>query len=260
MSTRTPTRGPTLRTGAARHSGGMSINMYLINVILVLMVIRQIREHSLDLRALAVPVLAVAAAAVFFLHSVPGGGNDIALELLGVSAGAAMGAVGGLATRLSTPRMSAVASHGSPASRKAARAASTRSLRPPPSSPRYAMPRLATAAPSSARRAPDRAGTDDPIRTEGLSEQIASQQPVLKAGCPGRRIVGGRPVFRDRVRGLGELVRFGGEQHRRAAREFTAERADGDRSWLWWSRPHRRGRFGNPVYVDGLEPAERGGR
>ena len=74
--------------------------MYVINAILVLMVVRQIREHSLDLRALAVPVLAVGAAAVMFLHSVPGGGNDIALELLGVSAGVAMGAIGGLATRL----------------------------------------------------------------------------------------------------------------------------------------------------------------
>ena len=74
--------------------------MYLINAILVLMVIRQIREHSLDLRALAVPVLTVAAAAVMFLHSVPAGGNDLALELLGVTAGAAMGAIGGLATRL----------------------------------------------------------------------------------------------------------------------------------------------------------------
>ena len=86
--------------GAARHSDDMSMNMYLINALLVLMVIRQVREHSLDLRALAVPLLAVAAAAVMFLHSVPAGGNDIALELLGVSAGAAMGAAGGLATRL----------------------------------------------------------------------------------------------------------------------------------------------------------------
>src|SRR5260370_7450715 len=91
VSTRTPTRGPTRRTGAARHPDGMSMNMYLINAILVLMVIRQIREHSLDLRALAVPVLAVAAAAVMFLHSVPVGGNDIALELLGVTAGAPIG-------------------------------------------------------------------------------------------------------------------------------------------------------------------------
>ena len=74
--------------------------MYLINAILVLMVIRQIREHSLDLRALAVPVLAVGATAVMFLHSVPAGGNDLVLELAGVAAGAAMGAIGGLATRL----------------------------------------------------------------------------------------------------------------------------------------------------------------
>ena len=86
--------------GAARHADGMNINMYVINAILVLMVVRQIREHSLDLRSLAVPVLAVGAAAVMFLHSVPGGGNDIALELAGVLAGAAMGAVGGVATRL----------------------------------------------------------------------------------------------------------------------------------------------------------------
>jgi hypothetical protein len=76
------------------------MNIYLINALLVLLVVRQIREHQLDLRALAVPVLAVAAAAVMFLHSVPGGGSDIALDLAGVSAGAAMGAVGGLATRL----------------------------------------------------------------------------------------------------------------------------------------------------------------
>src|SRR5580700_8908290 len=76
------------------------MNIYLINALLVLLVVRQIREHQLDLRALAVPVLAVAAAAVMFLHSVPVGGSDITLDLVGVSAGAAMGAIGGLATRL----------------------------------------------------------------------------------------------------------------------------------------------------------------
>ena len=78
----------------------MNINMYVINAILILMVIRQVREHPLDLRSLAVPVLAVGCAAVLFLHSVPGGGNDIGLELTCVLAGAVMGAVGGLATRV----------------------------------------------------------------------------------------------------------------------------------------------------------------
>ena len=76
------------------------MNIYLINALLILLVVRQIREHQLDLRALAVPVLAVAAAAVMFLHAVPAGGSDIALDLLCTSAGAAMGAIGGLATRL----------------------------------------------------------------------------------------------------------------------------------------------------------------
>jgi hypothetical protein len=74
--------------------------MYVINAILVLMVIRQIREHPLDLRSLAGPVLAVGAAAVLFLHSVPGGGNDVLLETACVAAGAAMGALAGLTTHL----------------------------------------------------------------------------------------------------------------------------------------------------------------
>ena len=80
------------------------MNVYLINALLVLLVIRQIREHPLGLRALAVPVLAVGAAAVMFLHAVPGGGSDLALDLLCVSGGAAMGAIGGLATRRGSRR------------------------------------------------------------------------------------------------------------------------------------------------------------
>jgi hypothetical protein len=76
------------------------MNIYLINALLVLLVVRQIREHQLDLRALAVPVLAVAAAAVMFLHAVPGGGSDLTLDLACVLAGAAMGAIGALATHL----------------------------------------------------------------------------------------------------------------------------------------------------------------
>jgi hypothetical protein len=77
-----------------------NISMYLINAILILMVVRQIREHPLDLRSMAAPVIAVGVAAVLFLHSVPLGGNDIALEAACVLAGAAMGTAGGLATRL----------------------------------------------------------------------------------------------------------------------------------------------------------------
>jgi hypothetical protein len=35
-----------------------------------------------------------------FLHSIPAGGSDLVLEAAGVAAGAAMGAIGGAATRL----------------------------------------------------------------------------------------------------------------------------------------------------------------
>jgi hypothetical protein len=77
-----------------------NINVYVINALLVLMVIRQIREHPLDLRSLGIPVLAVGAAAALFLHSVPTGGNDVALEMACVLAGMLMGAIGGFATHL----------------------------------------------------------------------------------------------------------------------------------------------------------------
>jgi hypothetical protein len=77
-----------------------NITTYLVSASLILLVIRQIREHPLDARSLATPVLAVGAAAVMFLHSVPAGGSDLVLEAAGAVAGAAMGAIGGLATRL----------------------------------------------------------------------------------------------------------------------------------------------------------------
>ena len=77
-----------------------NISMYLINASLILLVIQQIREHPLDSRSLATPVLAVGCAAVMFLHSVPAGGSDLVLEAACVTAGAVMGAFGGLAARL----------------------------------------------------------------------------------------------------------------------------------------------------------------
>jgi len=77
-----------------------NITMYLINSALILMVLRQVREHPLDLRSMAGPVIAVGVAAVMFLHTIPTGGNDLLLEVAGVLAGAAFGACGGLATRL----------------------------------------------------------------------------------------------------------------------------------------------------------------
>src|ERR1700721_4143388 len=77
-----------------------NISVCLVNPSLILLVIRPIREHPLDARSLATPVLAVGCAAVLFLHSVPAGGSDLVLAAACVLTGAVMGAVGGLATRL----------------------------------------------------------------------------------------------------------------------------------------------------------------
>ena len=74
--------------------------MYVLHAILVLMVIRQIREHPLDLRSLAGPVLVVGTVAALFLHSVPTGGNDVLLYTACVAAGATMGALAGRTTHL----------------------------------------------------------------------------------------------------------------------------------------------------------------
>jgi len=84
---------------------------YIVNAILILLVIRQIREHPMDLRGLAGPVLAVGAAAVFFLRSVPAGGNDLLLELACVTAGAVMGLLSGWFTHLRRDRDGQVLGH-----------------------------------------------------------------------------------------------------------------------------------------------------
>ena len=81
-----------------------AISAYIVNALLVLLVVRQILWHRMDLRGLAGPVLAVGAAAVFFLKSVPTGGNDVWLELACVAAGAVMGCLAGLFTHLHRDR------------------------------------------------------------------------------------------------------------------------------------------------------------
>ena len=49
----------------------MNATGYIINSILVLLVLRQIRETRLDLVSLVLPVVLVGAAAAYYLHSVP---------------------------------------------------------------------------------------------------------------------------------------------------------------------------------------------
>ena len=78
----------------------MNATGYIINSILVLLVLRQIRETRLDLANLVLPVLLVGAAAAYYLHSVPTAGHDVLLDVTLGSVGLALGALCALATRL----------------------------------------------------------------------------------------------------------------------------------------------------------------
>jgi hypothetical protein len=78
----------------------VSATDYIINAILVLLVLRQIRESRLDLVSLVLPVVLVGAAAAYYLHSVPTAGNDIALDLTLAAAGAILGVACALTTRM----------------------------------------------------------------------------------------------------------------------------------------------------------------
>ena len=78
----------------------MNATGYIVNAILVLLVLRQTRATRLGLQSLVLPVLLVAGAAAYYLHSVPTAGNDIVLDVTLVAAGAALGIGCALATRV----------------------------------------------------------------------------------------------------------------------------------------------------------------
>jgi hypothetical protein len=78
----------------------VSATDYIINAILVLLVLQQIRENRLDLASLVLPVVLVGAAAAYYLHSVTSAGNDIALDLTLAAAGAILGVACALSTRM----------------------------------------------------------------------------------------------------------------------------------------------------------------
>ncbi len=78
----------------------MSATDYIINAILVLLVLRQIRENRLGLTSLVLPVVLVGAAAAYYLRSVPTAGNDVAFDVVLAVIGATLGTLCALATHL----------------------------------------------------------------------------------------------------------------------------------------------------------------
>jgi hypothetical protein len=78
----------------------MTFTDYAISIALILLVFTQIRDRRLDRRAFLVPVLAVAAAADYYLKEIPTRGHDVALYVILGTIGAAIGAAAGLATKV----------------------------------------------------------------------------------------------------------------------------------------------------------------
>jgi hypothetical protein len=78
----------------------MNATDYAVNAVLVLLVLRQVRESRLTWQILLLPVLIVIGVACYYLRSVPTGGDDLLLDLVLAAVGAALGGLCALFTRL----------------------------------------------------------------------------------------------------------------------------------------------------------------
>ena len=78
----------------------MTTTDWIIDIALIVIVLRQIREERLSLRFLLIPVAVVGYVASHYLHALPTAGNDLTLAAIGLVGGAALGIAGGLTTRV----------------------------------------------------------------------------------------------------------------------------------------------------------------
>jgi hypothetical protein len=78
----------------------MTITDWIIDIALVLIVFRQLREVRLTARTVLLPLAIMAWAGSVYLHGVPTAGNDLVLIGLLTAAGAVFGLLSGLLTRV----------------------------------------------------------------------------------------------------------------------------------------------------------------
>ena len=78
----------------------MSFSDYVFDSILVLLVLRQVRESRLDRRAILLPLGIIAWVAHTYLRALPTSGNDLLLVAALTGVGLLAGTVSGLATRM----------------------------------------------------------------------------------------------------------------------------------------------------------------
>jgi hypothetical protein len=78
----------------------MTTTDYLVDIALLLVVFRQIREGRIDARFVLIPLGIVGFVGHNYLHSIPTAGNDLLLIAVLVAVGATLGIAGGFATRV----------------------------------------------------------------------------------------------------------------------------------------------------------------
>lgn len=78
----------------------MSATDYIIDILLIGIVLRQIRPRPLTERSVLLPAALLAFAGAEYLKGFPTGGNDVVLDGVLILAGAALGSVSGMATEV----------------------------------------------------------------------------------------------------------------------------------------------------------------
>ncbi|MFB7656417.1 MULTISPECIES: hypothetical protein [unclassified Streptomyces] len=78
----------------------MTTTEWITDIVLVLVVFRQLREDRLDRKTFLIPLGIVAFVAYSYLDSVPTAGNDLVLIAVLTAVGAALGVAGGVHTRI----------------------------------------------------------------------------------------------------------------------------------------------------------------
>ncbi|MGP0025222.1 MAG: hypothetical protein ACLPKE_17970 [Streptosporangiaceae bacterium] len=78
----------------------MSVTDYVIDILLILVIFRQVRPHELTPRAALLPLVLLAVAGIVYLRPFTLRGNDLALILILTAVGIVLGALSGLADRI----------------------------------------------------------------------------------------------------------------------------------------------------------------
>ncbi len=78
----------------------MNTTEYCVQLVLVLLVVRQVRGGRLDLLGLVLPVVLIAATAAYYLRDVPTAGGDLGLEIGLGALGVTLGVLAGFTTRV----------------------------------------------------------------------------------------------------------------------------------------------------------------